>query len=768
MRHQLSRVQYLLVPVLILATPLSRAQSLPTTSSASATKNVLLEEIVVSARKKDELLTEVPASITAYSSEFLQRQNIQSFTDYATKIPNLTFQYGQGGQFLWAGDRTTTIRGVVGAGTTAYYINDTPVPASVSPQTLNLDRIEVLKGPQGTLFGASSMGGNLRFITKKPSLTDNSGAIQVQGGNTKNGGLDFDGNAQGTFVLSPDRLALDTAFGYTRESGFVARRFADASGQLVTKDDQGRSDTFSGALTLRFAASDSLEMTASVLAQISNLHGFPAAYLPLPEYKPVSYTSDRAVDIQEYSKDRWGMGSFVLNYAGQGFAVVSSTSYFLRRIEEKEDETEGMRVVFDRDLAEQYPDLDLSNSPYYTLSISKTRLLTQEVHLSFEDGWLMPKLSGITGAYYQRDDGKGVVPPIPMQVLTDNGHYPDYFSEVSSTNHQIDTALFGELYYEIIPKLTATVGLRKYWLTQVFDPYTSSGFGSVDGIEYTAGTKRKESGLVPKGALSYKVGNNGNVYISASKGFRPGGSQGLLPVLCEDDLDVIGLRRQDLLSYKSDTLWNYEIGAKSQFADGRANASVAAFQIDWSDIQQTGFLPTCGMPFTTNAGKARIRGGEVEIGGAPFADLPLSLQLGLGYTHSALTDPGVMQQDPNTPLAGVPQWSGSMAGSYETPINNEVTLFMAADYSYTDSVRIASGEGGFVGRQPFNIVNGNIGVRFGRSELMLYGKNLLDKRLNFGDQPGAGFEQLDESGRRLPRGVVSRPRQLGLQYQITF
>lgn len=184
--------------------------------------------IVVTARRKEESLTDVPASITAYSSDFFKKQNIQTFADYATKLPNVTFQYGHGGDFSsvgFVGGRQTTIRGVAGANTTAYYINDTPVPASISPQTLDLDRIEVLKGPQGTLFGASSMGGNLRFITRQPTFTENSYTAQIQGGGTKNGGFDFDGNALANLVVVPDRVGLDIAGGYTRESGFITRRF---------------------------------------------------------------------------------------------------------------------------------------------------------------------------------------------------------------------------------------------------------------------------------------------------------------------------------------------------------------------------------------------------------------------------------------------------------------------------------------------------------------------------------------------------------------
>jgi len=218
----------------------------------------VLQEVVVSARRKDELLTAVPASVTAYTSDFLQRQNIRSFADYATRIPNLTFQYGQGANLLWSGSRTTTIRGVAGEGTTAYYINDTPVPSSVSPQTLDLDRIEVLKGPQGTLFGASSMGGNLRFITRKPSLETSTGAVQMQGGGTRSGGFDFDGNYQGNFVPVPGRVGVDAAFGYTHDSGYARRRFPDPSGQWVVKDNQGRDDTFSGSVTIRAKVFDSL------------------------------------------------------------------------------------------------------------------------------------------------------------------------------------------------------------------------------------------------------------------------------------------------------------------------------------------------------------------------------------------------------------------------------------------------------------------------------------------------------------------------------
>jgi len=185
-----------------------------------------LEEVLVSARRMEEPLTVVPASITAYTSDFLQKQNIRSFADYATRIPNLTFQYGQEAELLWSGSRTTTIRGVSGEGTTAYYINDTPVPSTVSPQTLDLERIELLKGPQGTLFGASSMGGTLRFITKKPSLEGSTGTVQLSGGRTQDGGFDFDTNVVGNLAVVPGRLGVDVCASINSVARLTGKRAA--------------------------------------------------------------------------------------------------------------------------------------------------------------------------------------------------------------------------------------------------------------------------------------------------------------------------------------------------------------------------------------------------------------------------------------------------------------------------------------------------------------------------------------------------------------
>ncbi|MEO8723944.1 MAG: TonB-dependent receptor [Sphingobium sp.] len=734
-------------------------------------------EIIVSARRRDEILTNVPASVTAYSSDFIKKQNIQSFADYATRIPNLTFQYGQGSDFSaagFSGGRVTIIRGVAGANTTAYYINDTPIPASVSPLTLGLERIEILKGPQGTLFGASSMGGNLRFITRKPSLSDNSYIAQGQAGATRRGkGADLAGSAYADIVLVPDQLGINASVEARRDSGFISRTFPDGSGNLVSKDGQGENKTLAGSINIRMRFSDSLEATVSGMGQISNMHGLPAAYVPLPAYKPVSYTLDRSRDVQEYSKDQWGLASFVLNYSGDGFGIVSSTSYFSRHVNEKEDGTEGQNSSIEAPAELGGFGVDLGEATFYNIDKAHERRFTQETRLTFDDGAILPGISGVVGVFYQKQTMSVETPRISVPELAAlPGIFgTDYVIALKKITHERNIAAFGEIYAKLTPKLTLTLGARAYDIKQGVDPWFSYGIYSPPEGSPRPAAHNTQSGVVPKAVLSYEIGDRGNVYASASKGFRVGGTQ-RIPDFCANDLAGLGLTQADVATYKPDTVWSYEVGAKSRLASGRMSASVAAFQIDWAGIQQTVLMPVCGFAFQSNAGKARIRGGEFELSGRPFAGVPLNIQLGFGYADAILRDPGLTDQAPNSRLTQVPKFTGTASAYYEQPISGSTSWFAAADYSYTGSVKITNGMGGFLRRQPFNMVNANIGLRFGNSQIMIFGKNLLDKRLNMGDLYPIGLDRLellpDGSSQRLPRAAVSRPLQVGVQYRVSF
>src|ERR1700733_7761936 len=212
----------------LLAVMLGAAAPAGAQEQASATENSGgLETVVVSARKREESLAEVPTSITAFTAETLKDYNIQSFTDYATKTPNMSFSYG-GGPTGFADARTVAIRGITGqnlfgtAGATGFYIDDTPVPGSIDPRVVDLDNIEVLKGPQGPLFGESSLGGNVRLITRQPNLTESGLGYMAQAGATSGGGsVDGGANAIANIVIVPSSVALRVVLFGNHDAGYL-------------------------------------------------------------------------------------------------------------------------------------------------------------------------------------------------------------------------------------------------------------------------------------------------------------------------------------------------------------------------------------------------------------------------------------------------------------------------------------------------------------------------------------------------------------------
>jgi len=313
------------------------------TDVAGAPEGQELETIIVSARKREESVADVPESITVFTAATLQDYDIQSFNDYATKTPNVSFSYG-GGPTGIADSRTVAIRGITGqnltgtSGATGFYIDDTPVPGSVDPRVLDIDNIEVLKGPQGTLFGESSLGGNVRLITRQPNLTANDYGYMMQAGGTSGGGsADYGANFIGNLVLVPDRLAVRIVLFVNHDAGYLTRTYPDPSSPATSDpflnvprtsvDDQGQVSSGGGSLTALLRITDNFEAKLRVMFQDTSDHGFPAAYAPLPSFEP-DYTLNRAFNVQPEASDDWALPSLELKYSGQGWSLISSTSFF--------------------------------------------------------------------------------------------------------------------------------------------------------------------------------------------------------------------------------------------------------------------------------------------------------------------------------------------------------------------------------------------------------------------------------------------------------
>src|SRR5579862_4282755 len=349
--------------LLLLVTDLSGGAP-PVAAQEQASASESTEEmtvVTVSARKREESLAEVPTSITAFTAETLKDFNVQSFADYATKAPNVAFTYG-GGPTGFADSRTISIRGITGqnlfgtAGATGFYIDDTPVPGSIDPRVVDLASIEVLKGPQGTLFGESSLGGNVRLITRAPNLNESGLGYMAEAGATSGGGSgDGGANAIANIVIVPTSVALRVVVFGNHDAGYLTRTYPSDSNSPCAGDafascprtsvgDQGAATSFGGSAALLWHASDSLDVKLRLMTQDERYYGFPATFAPLPTFEP-DYTLNRAFNVQSRAEDSWTMPTLDLKYAGQGWSLTCANSYFYRHTKDTEDSSYGTQQV---------------------------------------------------------------------------------------------------------------------------------------------------------------------------------------------------------------------------------------------------------------------------------------------------------------------------------------------------------------------------------------------------------------------------------------
>jgi iron complex outermembrane recepter protein len=749
------------------------------TAAPAADQGSSLQDIIVTARKRDESLAEVPESITVFTSATIENYNIQTFNDYATKVPNISFTYGSGPEGI-SEARTVAIRGITGqnfigtSGATGFYIDDTPVPSSLDPRVLDIADIEVLKGPQGTLFGESSLGGNVRLITKKPNLTDDTIGYMAQAGVTSGGGSpDAGGSVIGNIVLSPDKLALRVVLFTNHDAGYLTRTFPDPRSPAATDPflsaprtsvgNQGAVMSYGGSMAALLKVTDQFEARFRVMFQNTEDHGFPATFAPLPSFTP-DYTLNRAFDVQPRATDVWALPSLDLQYTGQGWTAVSSSSFFYRHTRDIEDSTYGTQQI----LNGYYGVTNLPAQPFLWDGERFHDQLTEEMRISFDP---IHGLSGTAGLFYARTHSKQYIPPTYAEGLvaaTQNnavvGPWPtDLLWTDSLPILQKDSSLFGELYYKLTDRFNLTVGARQYWLKQEAD-YTADGFQNF-GLTPVVPITNRQKGVSPKVALSYQATSDSMVYANASKGFRAGGAQTFAPFCAEPNLPI-----NDLTQLKSDTLWSYEVGTKIQLPNPGLLISAAAFRINWKNLQQQVALP-CGAYYTINGNSATINGGEIEIAG--HVSRSLQIRLGAGFEKTDITDPGalgIVGVTPGSRILGVPAWTASLGGVYTRPIVSGLDGVVSADYSYTgDSVSLLnSGGGSFATRPSYSLVNLKFALEHGDTQVSLNVRNVTNAKPNLGDIGYNGYAQYNSQGVVMPMVATLPPLTVILQYQKNF
>lgn len=722
--------------------------------------NMSLEELMqtVSVRKRREKIVDIPVAVTSFSEQTLHDYGIESFVDYATLTPNLSFAYGNGftvgnPSTGLTNSRTIAIRGVAGARATGLYLDDIPLPGSVDPRLLDLKNIEVLKGPQGTLYGEGSLGGNVKLISKRPDLNQTKfqyrvGAGHTQQGNKTNETADMIGN----ILLREGSSAIRFSAFYDDFSGYIKRTYlsdiTSPSSARLSAENQGGKNNFGGAVTGLFKISPEWDISPRLVYQRTQINGFPATYAPLPDFQP-SWTMDRQADVQSNARDTWVLPSLLLNYRGSGWTLSSTTSLFTRRTGDLEDATEGALL--------QAPTLDIQASPWR--STYKSRQLSHETRITFD---ATQPLSGTVGIFYSKHKTDYAIPATFNTLAL----APEMQWDETEFNTQENLAIFGELYYKIGKNWSVTLGDRLYRLSQA-DQHTVKS--SHWGIDTTSSGNATSSGHSPKVALAYQLADTAILYGSASKGFRQGNSQlDASKIGCDPGFTSPGTTAESLRTIQPDSLWSYEAGGKAEWADPGLLLTASIFQIDWKNPQQQLLLRDCGLFVQGNARAASIYGGELELSG--HVSTALSAHLGMGYTHSKITDAGNTGRTPGSQLDHVPKSTISMGAKYTQRINGTYTGNISATYSRTGS-SISSNNGPFnLVRQGYSLINLRAALNWSQSELSLRVHNLTNEKPNLGDLTYIGYGLFTDASKSapIPQVVTLPPRTLMLQYMSHF
>jgi outer membrane receptor protein involved in Fe transport len=723
-----------------------------------------LQEIIVTAQKREQRLQDVPAAISAVTGATHESMGAESFTDYARSIPGLTFQDAG------AGRQIPTIRGInpsAGAPAVAYYIDETPMPANLSfvvnPRLADLARIEVLRGPQGTLYGSSSIGGTIRLIPNAPNLSQLTGSVQATALVTDGkGGAAPGGDAELVLNLPiiEGAAAVRGAFWGRDVGGFVNRNYPGGSAE--NRPDER---TWGFRTTGLWQPTEQLRISLMAYLQHQHFNGFTditgGAGNPDDELE-----QNFLADVAEPQDDQFQLLNATVKYDFGALALVSSTSYSDQKFKYT---SEGMSAIQLFPTFYGLPETDAAFATVAEVGL-KTHAFTQELRLATSE--TVAGFDAIVGAYYSRVHQASTFdwsPPEYNAAVAGN----DPSSPLYAPDNNILTAWgppakerqvaeFGELTYHFSDSLRLTGGLRHYDVTTSEDLFTSGWFigGNVPGVVSEAASSADSSGFVYKGNLSYDVTPDHMVYVQYSEGFRRGFGNRPLPPVCGAD---------NALNVKPDSIKNYELGAKTDWLNRRLTVNAAAYRTDWSDIQQ-GITLQCGFGLITNFGEARIKGAELEINGK----LTQRLGAGLSATHLKST----LQQD--LPALGalegdqiqyVPKWQYALYAETTLPILAADDGFARLDYQYTGSSFANYSRLGDGSRDPASqvekvrLLNFRTGLRHDRWELALSGQNLLNKVARQSLDPNA---QITFAIPGRPRYVVTRPRTISLSVTYQF
>jgi iron complex outermembrane receptor protein len=735
----------------------------------------VLQEIIVTATRRTERLQDVPISVSAITTEDIQARGFTNYADFLNSIPGVYFQDAG------PGHGTVRIRGISASeggvpSTTATYFGETVTSVLTNfggkpnLRLVDIERVEVLRGPQGTLFGASALAGVIRVIPNAPDLQEFDANVGVRGFTTAHSD-DTSYHVEGTvnIPLVTDKLALRVVAYQDDIAGYIDNTFAGQpeidwssafgapEGTLVipeiapfTRRDINSEDTWGARAALTWQATDRLRFDLSHVTQDvtsdSESSTLPAAG---------DYETSRGLDVFDTGGDgeRLGVNTLVANYDWDAVSLVSASSWTKMKRSTDQD------ITFLAEDPESGLGLPL---PWALQDRSEGELFTQEVRLQSRGD---QPFQWLVGAYYLDQEAKF------SQFVPDYSCPACFFQVAAGQDFGLDAPLakfsdeeqqsiFTEFSYRLSEQWTVGVGGR--YIEGDLTSFDAAADGLLVGGPTTPRPPLTDSydEINPSAYVRWEPTEAITTYAQASRGFRAGQVNQLLPDQCQAEAEALGLG----LFTEPDTMWNYELGLKSQLADGRIGINTAVYRQKWEGVQLPVTL-SCGFSNGFNAGSVTGDGVELELQAQPVD--AWRFNLALSYNQSEFDRlVGASIYEVGERLPDVPEFNGSAGVQYNFAFGSNWTAFFRADYVYVGNVRLKFPTptdeeplASVVLRQDqYDKANVRLSFQRGPLSVDLFGDNIFDERgvVNT-QQPSFGS-----------RENLERPREVGVELRYSF
>ncbi len=712
-----------------------------------------LTKVIVTANKREQAAIDVPASVSAISAERLASGGATRLEDFVAQLPGMAISAETRGQ------TTVTLRGI-GTGsaqavpTTAQYIDDAPIGsinayAVGGKMTPDLDpydlrRVEVLKGPQGTLYGAGAVGGLVRYVTVPANTKRFSGIVAAGASRVKDGGSGSNLRAALNIPLSKDVLGLRISAFDRTEAGYIDNPISGGADINEARIKGGRV-----ALDWKIGADWSLRAWA--LTQNFKSDGMGSEDVLAPGLKPLNLPLQRVAYVPETQDISLDVANVAVRGRLGNFDLVSSTTYQTNESRRIVDNTVGSTFLLQ--LATGVPGLGALND-----TSVDTRRMSQEFRarstafnerLEYEFGMFWTKENNLLAATLPAPFFYATGAALPLPALG-NGSITSSYEEYS---------YFGNVSYGCTPQFVVLAGVRRGSDTQHVDlDYKASALSPTPVKLLQDADHSKMTYML---GANYKIHADTSLYGRVATGYRPGGPSALPP----------GLVPNGKATFEPDTLTSYEIGFKSAFLGGKASIETAIFSTDWQDVQLQAIAPAkppqtyIPLSYGTNGGSARSNGAEATL--LLFPSNQLTLRANAAYTDSHLTSaaPAVGGVSGDA-MPYVPKWSSSVGAEYRFALGGAQAWLggtlsnfgkRTSDYSQMKPVALPA----------YTTLTLNAGVDIRQVRVSLYGKNLTNARgINFSG-PIGDQSPMNPTGNPYTAAVI-QPRTIGVDLSYRF